>query len=696
MAIQIPTIDGPRVQQRALGAPQVRAQPVDTSAFDLGQQALGAAGKIFQKSIEDADTAAVLAADEQLTRWQQQAFYNPETGVYSRKGQNALNITNETMESFEKTAGGISDTLNPRQRARFNELVSRKRQGINADLNQWEYRQREQYYNDVDRGQIETSMQGAALAYNRPADVAGYKAKINAVLASQARRNGLSEETLQANMLAAGSSVESSVIGRMVADNPYAARDYFQTAQAGMTAEDQVRASNLIERGIKSREIEARQAQAIYRGELTSTVQDASAAYLQGLEYANPPTRAQFLQAYGDEEGSERYASFERLQGASASIKELATATPEERLAILQQYQPAEGGVATEGYRERAQLYGVVANAASGLFKRQQEDPAAYVATYSPAVRAAAEEMDAGGSAETYAAAVLAEQERLGVLNPKLLSNAQASSIAAQFASTADGGANSARLISSLQEQWGKNWPLVFKQLQNDLPGSAMMIGTGLDENTASRLARISPLKDEELKRGLDTAEVKSARDTLNVELAEFRNTLAGQVGGDRTFATMYKEAERLALSYMGEGVSARDAASRAVKSFVNDRYSVRGTWRAPISLDADMIERGAELTQEAIDPGQLQFTVPPGVSEEFARDRVRAAIQKDGQWVTLPDESGLALYYGGEAVLDREGLPITRSWEELTGLAADTPTAFQRFNQGRRALRDASQGGGQ
>ncbi|MNZ98397.1 hypothetical protein D3C78_1176790 [compost metagenome] len=160
--------------------------------------------------------------------------------------------------------------------------------------------------------------------------------------------------------------------------------------------------------------------------------------------------------------------------------------------------------------------------------------------------------------------------------------------------------------------------------------------------------------------------------------MAEFRTTLMQQAGGERTFTTMYNEAERLAIANMLGGKGAKDAAAEAFNALVDAKYNIRGSWRAPKNLDADMIERGAELATESIDPAELAFSAPVGTSEEFARDRIKAAISKDGYWVTLPDESGLALYYGGAAVLDKSGRPIARSWDDLAGDAVSAPRDTQ------------------
>jgi hypothetical protein len=692
---RIPTIDGPQVQQRGLGAPTVGGQGPDNSGLQRGLAQIGqAAQQLAIREQEKADTAALMAADQQLDQWQQQTFFDPQNGVYAKKGAAALDITNQTIGQFEKQQEQVAKTLkNERQRARYAEIVMRRRQSLSNDLNRYEYREREQYYDDVDRGQIETSMQGAALNYNDPEKIAHYQNKMAAVLKAQGERKGLPAEMQQANLLKANSGMASAVISRMVNDDPYKAKSYFQSAQDQMTAEDQVQISRLIDREIKAREIEARQMQAIARAELSSRVSDAQSAYLSGYDFDNPPTASDFVASYGAKEGAERYAQFVKTQDIGTAIRQVAMVSPEERAQLVEQFRPAKDGVAGDGFAVDAKLYGTLLNSASRLGEELQSDPASYVVSRSPLLMKAAEEASSGDPAavEAYATAMIAEQQRLGAPEPKLLTSRQAAGIAAAFENTEDGGSNAAQLIEQLQQQWGNNWPTVYKQLQDKLPGAALVIGSGVDEQTAATLARIAPMKTAELKVGLESTDTKDAKDALNEGMAEFRNTLAGQVGGERTFSTLYNEAERLAYAYMGQGKGPRDAVELAKKALIDDKYTLQGTYRVPKAYDADLIEAGTERAIESLDPMTLNFRTPAGVPEDFAAGRVKAAIEKDGYWVTLPDESGVALYYGGEAVLDRAGNPVARTFDDLAAEAIKKPSAWQRFNEGREKMNNAN-----
>lgn len=247
MAVQIPTLSGPSVQTRALGAPQVRAQPVDTSLNDLGQQVLSAGAKIAQKSAEDADTAALIAAESQLSDWKLRTMFDPQAGVYSRKGQNALDITNQTLPQFDEQAGKIGATLtNDRQRARWQQLVSSQRNSLNAELNRYEFGERERYYDEADKASLSSAAAGATAYYNDPGQIAYYQNKGASIVLANGRRKGLPPEAIDQNMQAFNSSLSMSVIERMAVDDPLRAQQYYATAAPLMTPDDQMKANRLL------------------------------------------------------------------------------------------------------------------------------------------------------------------------------------------------------------------------------------------------------------------------------------------------------------------------------------------------------------------------------------------------------------------------------------------------------------------
>lgn len=698
MMPRIPDYSSRQVGIRPVGTPGISMRAPDASGLAQGlAQVENGIMRRVEEERQKADTAAVMEADNQLSQWQLKTMFDPQAGVYTKKGGNALDVTNQTLDQFEQAQSKISETLkNDAQRERYMQIVASRRQSLTGDLNRYEFGERQRYYDQVDQGQIETAMQGASLYYNEPEKVAYYQNKMAAVLESQAARKGLPAELAQAELLKANSSMSKSVIGRMIDDDPNKAKSYLEQARGAMTGEDQEQVERAIDREFKRREAEARQAQAMARGELASQVQDATAAYLQGLDFASPPSKSAFVASYGAEEGAKRYDDFLKIQSLGSTIRDIATADPEERVRLVKQYNPAQSGVAGEGFAQDLEIYGKLTNVASALGKELQKDPAGYAAKYNPVLAGAMQSLQNGepGAAETYAAATLAEQERLGVARPRLLTNSQAAAIAAQFGNTEDGGSNAAKLIQQLEQQWGKHWPTVYGQLQSKLPGAALVIGTGIEQSAAAKLAEIAPLKTEELSNGLASTDVSNAKQALNEVMAGFRGTLTQQAGGARTFSTVYEQAQRLALAYMGAGSGPSEAAEKAYKALVDDKYTVKGSWRAPKQLDADAIERGAELVLDQIDPKTLQYAAPTGVSEDFAAERAKAAITKDGYWATLPDESGLALYYGGSAVIDKEGKPITRSWDDLAGEQAANPSAWERFNEARKRMNESAPAG--
>lgn len=409
--------------------------------------------------------------------------------------------------------------------------------------------------------------------------------------------------------------------------------------------------------------------QAINRMELSSRVQDASAAYSQGLDFENPPSLADFKAAYGDK-AEEQYRSFTKIQDVAPAIREFATASPEERQDILAKFQPGKGGIASEGFKEDSQLYQHLTGVAVGLMKQQQTDPAGYVTKYSPIVQrafATAQEEGTPEAYQAYAAATVAEQQRLGVVQPQLLPKQAADQLAATFNQQIDGGENAATLIEQQAQLWGKDFPAVLQQVGNKLPAEAQVIATGLPKDIAERMASVARLKDKDLDVGLQKGQKDEISQNIQSAMAPFAESLQGQAGAASTYSTMYKAALRTATSYVLNGESPKDAARRVVDGMVNDKYDFFGTYRVPKTLDTNAVSRGAERALQTIKPDELMLLPGfEGVTDEENANQLINAVKSGGQWVPTNDESGLALTLNGYQLLGKDGKPIIRTWDDL------------------------------
>jgi hypothetical protein len=322
----------------------------------------------------------------------------------------------------------------------------------------------------------------------------------------------------------------------------------------------------------------------------------------------------------------------------------------------------------------------------------RDRDPSGYVATASPIVRNSlsammtaqqaaqdnptAESIAAVDTAtRSYVANSLAEQRRLGVREPVILSEAQADAVAQSINAPGTQGESAATRMQRLSQQYGRFWPQVLGELSkknklNDM-GLVLSAGTG-STASAAKLAEANQVGEKGLKDIVGDTAVKGLDDAVAKSMRTFSQTLAPLSGGGaRTEMAYQRQARLLAMMYMRDGESMKSAVDKAFNDLVSYRYTFNGTYRIPKQYTAPEVSRGANLARINITADMMPDI--PGVSDPaYRKEQQAAAVRNSGYWVTTADpegrnaEAGLTLYVGGAAVLNASGKPIFLSFEEL------------------------------
>lgn len=252
MAVQIPTIGGPGQRTRPMAVPQVQVAPEESLGGDLARPVTQAATQIWQKTQDDADTAALMEAESSLSQWQTHTLFNPDNGVYTRKGKNAIDITNQTLPQFQQQVDTISNGLtNDRQRQRFSQIAQSQGQRFNGELNRYEYGERQVFYKQAEDATLDAASQSAVAFYDNPQQVAYYQNKGARTLAMQGERNGEAPELTQEKVLKYNSGINTAVIGRLMQNDPLAAQRYYAKAYDGMTVDDQAKVSKVLGESVR-------------------------------------------------------------------------------------------------------------------------------------------------------------------------------------------------------------------------------------------------------------------------------------------------------------------------------------------------------------------------------------------------------------------------------------------------------------
>lgn len=425
---------------------------------------------------------------------------------------------------------------------------------------------------------------------------------------------------------------------------------------------------------------------AMWRGRIEAGLADRQAAAANGISDPTPLTLAVLQKAYPPEEAAQKYSQYLDGQQLARDVSTLKGLPGDQITGLVS----ARAPVAGPGYAQAQHDQAILASAAAHVMEQRNADPSAYVAQNATSVKLAQQQFAANPTPQTaqlYAQTSIAEQQRIGIPKPQILTKLQAQTIEDQIKE--NNGVNADAVIQQQAKMWGPQWGTVFGQLKNIPPVAKVLgyLGDSVDTATRQQIMQASQAKIEDLKDGLVPANVTAASQALQAKTAPFAATMAYTVGGAQTFSALYDSADRLTLTYMRQGLSPADAASRAFDSVMGKNFNVVGAARIPSQYDKDLVTQNARSMLDNVN--SLDLITPPAPSTmkpNDVRDQYANNLKSNGKWITSADGKGLVLFdpVSQTVVRTKDGKPVGAAFTDLS--AKKTSTAPNPMQQSANA----------
>lgn len=422
---------------------------------------------------------------------------------------------------------------------------------------------------------------------------------------------------------------------------------------------------------------------------IAQPLRDELAALEAGQAYPDGLTQDQLRSALGVEAGDAAFADLVAMRDLAATIARLSGMTPAEQDAALAAITP-EG----EDFEDKAARYALLAQAIQQDRAARAADGAAYVLATNPQLAEFLRHAGETGDPVEMARVVnllMDEQRRLGIADPRPMTNEAADSVIAAWDRLS--GSERVDFVQSFLGRLGGTAQLAMSQLADRASEASgfdtALVVAGMTLRTqrggAATLASLAGQTTAQLRAGLrDDTDRRVADDAVEDGLAPFFGTIALNAGGPGAISLYRQEVQRLAYWYAGRGLAPTQAADRAVQEVVGARYVIDAPSpsshpvRIPREVDADPVLAGAGALLRApnlLGPLALTSGVPEA-DQQRLRGWLRTALPTSGFWVTLPDDSGLALMIdtaaGAQQMHTPDGLPVTRTWAQLSAVRLD------------------------
>jgi hypothetical protein len=424
-------------------------------------------------------------------------------------------------------------------------------------------------------------------------------------------------------------------------------------------------------------ESKLRQQESQFKAGAERTLHDAVAMHNDGKQDPFNLDRSFFGRAFGDQ-GARMYEDYMQSRQMAGDIAQFKTMNVRDIQTTIEASQPVAG----LGYAGQEQRYNNRVKAANTILTARQKDPAGYVTANSTALQAQARAIDSAPAdqrpelLQKFTRDNIAEQQRIGISEPKVLTPQQADNIGIQ-ADRAQKPEDSANLIAGLERDYGSEFfPKVFNQLvkEEKLSNELLIIPNLPSQAARESVSRLSRIKESDLTAGIESADQKTVKDQITAKLADFARAVPMMTLQASNVTNSYESVLRKrAYELVQGGTKPSDAVDQAY-SMVLGQYEFDKTARYPKGTDTSMVQYGARtvLNEKLGDIDVPRDLVGTRSAADLSKEW-QSTVKANPLWYTSDDDGGLELWaLGNNGVkyrVTRGGQQVKYSWNELKAM---------------------------
>jgi soluble lytic murein transglycosylase len=204
---------------------------------------LGKVANLFDRRVEELrkedDAAKVLQTYTQATDQTRTLLYNPDNGLYTKRGGDAMGASATAQKSLDEVYRNSLGTLrSPEQQRAFTAMWTRHSSSELDGLARHEAKERQDYRDQVSASLVKGAADDAANRYNDP--LAVDLALETADRAIIANTKGLPPDAIKLQQHQAHSGIQKAVVLRQMVADPLGAEQYYKDHADEFTADDHI------------------------------------------------------------------------------------------------------------------------------------------------------------------------------------------------------------------------------------------------------------------------------------------------------------------------------------------------------------------------------------------------------------------------------------------------------------------------